>query len=163
ACHLGKPGQEVDHELIAAGHPDLAFELATFTAAQPDHHRLQPTDRRAQAWAVGQAAALGAAIRLIAAHAEKKWPEFSDLECYQGHHDLRADSWRIERGYGARTPGSLQLNPARFEVLRDLVAAAAPDQRMALETGLAEISGLVEQKISDGAAISRAARTLAGI
>src|SRR3954454_11671335 len=40
ACHLGAAGQDVDHELIAAGHPDLAFELDTFTAAQPAHHRM---------------------------------------------------------------------------------------------------------------------------
>jgi hypothetical protein len=162
-CHLGRPGQEVDHELIAAGHPDLAFELITFTAAQPAHHRLRPADARAQAWAVGQAASLGEAMRAVKAHAEKKWPEFSDLECYQCHHDLRADSWRIARGYGSRTAGSLQLNQARFEVLRDLVAAAAPDQRMALETRLTEIRVLVEKKITDSAAIARAAQSLGSI
>ena len=33
ACHLGRGEQIVDHELIAAGHPDLAFELDTFTFA----------------------------------------------------------------------------------------------------------------------------------
>jgi len=59
-------------------------------------------------------------MRLLGSHAEKSWPEFSDLECYQCHHDLRADSWRIQRGYGNRKPGSLQVNLARFEVLRDL-------------------------------------------
>src|SRR5687768_2667495 len=37
ACHLGTGEQIVDHELIAAGHPDLAFELDTFSAAQPAH------------------------------------------------------------------------------------------------------------------------------
>src|ERR1039458_9541792 len=39
ACHLGAGEQVVDHELIAAGHPDLAFELDTFTYGQPSHHR----------------------------------------------------------------------------------------------------------------------------
>ncbi len=167
ACHLGVPGQqgvpgqEVDHELIAAGHPDLPFELVTFSVAQPSHKRPRPTDRPARDWAVGQAAALGEAMRLVKAHAEKKWPEFSDLECYQCHHDLRADSWRIARGYGSRGPGSLQLNQARFEMLRALVTAAAPDQRMALERGLTEIRGLVETKITDSAAIRKAADNLA--
>ena len=30
-CHLGAPGLQVDHELIAAGHPDLRFELDSYT------------------------------------------------------------------------------------------------------------------------------------
>ena len=42
SCHLGSGERVVDHELIAAGHPDLAFELDTFTAAQPSHHRPRP-------------------------------------------------------------------------------------------------------------------------
>ena len=55
--------------------------------------------------------------------AEKSWPEFSDLECYQCHHDLRAESWRIQRGYAGRKPGALQVNTARIEIVRDLVSA----------------------------------------
>src|SRR5215468_10231911 len=51
------------------------------------------------------------AMKLIGMHAPKNWPEFSDMECYQCHHDLRNDvplppppdramtSWRIARGY----------------------------------------------------------------
>src|SRR5579872_995436 len=31
-CHLGTADKVVDHEMIAAGHPDLYFELASFTA-----------------------------------------------------------------------------------------------------------------------------------
>jgi hypothetical protein len=131
ACHLGSPGQEVDHELIAAGHPDLAFELDTFTFAQPAHYRPRESNLRVRAWAVGQAVALAEGMRLLASHAGKGLPEFSDLECYQCHHDLRADSWRLARGYGSRKPGSLQLNAAHFEVLRELVAVAAPDQSAA--------------------------------
>src|SRR5262249_5264404 len=140
SCHLGNGEQVVDHELIAAGHPDLAFEMDTFTSAQPAHHRPRPSNMRLRSWAVGQATALGEAMRLLGSHAEKSWPEFSDLECYQCHHDLRADSWRIQRGYGNRKPGSLQVNLARFEVLRDLVATAAPDQRQAFESGMGALA-----------------------
>uniref|UniRef100_Q01YI8 Cytochrome c-552/4 domain-containing protein n=1 Tax=Solibacter usitatus (strain Ellin6076) TaxID=234267 RepID=Q01YI8_SOLUE len=139
ACHLGAPGQEVDHELIAAGHPDLAFELDTFTAAQPAHHRPKPANMRQSAWAVGETAGLAHAMRLVQAH-EKSWPEFSDLECYQCHHDLRSDSWRIQRGYPGRKPGALQFNTARLEMVRALVAASAPDQRAAFEAAAARLN-----------------------
>ena len=99
-------------------------------------------------------------MRLLSSHAEKSWPEFSDLECYQCHHDLRADSWRIQRGYGNRKPGSLQVNLARFEVLRDVVATAAADQRQAFESGMNALASQISGKFTDGPAISRAAKTV---
>jgi Cytochrome c554 and c-prime len=132
ACHLGAAGQDVDHELIAAGHPDLAFEMETFTAAQPAHHRMPAQNLRQRAWAVGQTMGLAEEMRLIEAH-QKSWPEFSDLECYQCHHDLRSDSWRIQRGYPGRKPGELQINMARVEMVLALITGAAPDERAAFD------------------------------
>ena len=160
SCHLGTGDQVVDHELIAAGHPDLAFELDTFTSAQPAHHRPRPPATRVRAWAMGQTSALAESMRLLAAHAEKSWPEFSDLECYQCHHDLRQDSWRIQRGYAGRKPGTLQVNTARFEVVRQLVATAAPDQKAAFESGMARLGELSSGKFTDGSAIAQAAKSV---
>jgi hypothetical protein len=37
SCHLGTAEKFVDHEMIAAGHPDLYFELDTFSAVMPPH------------------------------------------------------------------------------------------------------------------------------
>src|SRR5882724_12824462 len=36
-CHLGTKDKFVDHEMIAAGHPDLFFELDSFSAVMPRH------------------------------------------------------------------------------------------------------------------------------
>jgi hypothetical protein len=162
-CHLGSSEKAVDHELIAAGHPDLPFELDTFSAALPMHWR----DPKPQAgnslphvrvWAVGQATALAEGMRLLATHASSAWPEFSDLECYQCHHDLRATSWRLERGYPGRKAGSLQVNLARQDVLRVLAAQAAAEQVGALESAVTRVSSLVSGRFTDGAAIAQAAR-----
>ncbi len=144
-CHLGTKDRVVDHELIAAGHADLNFELDTFSWAQPVHYReTRPAAGnslpRVRVWAVGQATALAQGMRTLALRASQGWPEFSELECYQCHHDLRLESWRLQRGYGNRKPGSLQLNRARTEVLRVLVAQAAPDQREALDSALAKVA-----------------------
>ena len=68
ACHVGASGQEVDHELIAAGHPDLAFELDTFTAGQPAHHRDEKVAARVRAWAVGETSGLAESMRLLGSH-----------------------------------------------------------------------------------------------
>ncbi|MBI2480853.1 MAG: hypothetical protein HYV60_20165, partial [Planctomycetia bacterium] len=39
ACHVGSPGREVNHDLIAAGHPALKFELTAYYAMLPKHWR----------------------------------------------------------------------------------------------------------------------------
>jgi cytochrome c556 len=145
-CHLGRGEQNVDHDMIAAGHPDLAFELDTFSFAQPSHRRPASAQERARAWAVGQSVALSEGMQLLGRHAAKGWPEFSDFECYQCHHDLRLESWRIQRGYGTRRPGSLQLNLARFATLRE----AAPEVEEC-------IRALLAANPHDGAAVARAA------
>src|SRR5499427_1597839 len=42
-CHLGTAQKFVDHEMIAAGHPDLFFELDSFSAVMPRHWK-QPRE-----------------------------------------------------------------------------------------------------------------------
>jgi hypothetical protein len=161
-CHLGTKDKVVDHELIAAGHPDLNFELDTFGWAQPAHYRevraaAGKSLPRVRVWAVGQAAALAEGMRMLAQRAGRNWPEFSELECYQCHHELRLDSWRIQRGYGGRKPGSLQVNTARTEVVRVLVAQAAPEQRNALDGAINQVAAAVANQLHDGSAIAQAA------
>src|SRR5262245_1134822 len=36
-CHVGAPGRDVNHDLIAAGHPRLNFDYATYLRALPPH------------------------------------------------------------------------------------------------------------------------------
>jgi hypothetical protein len=161
-CHLGTKDKVVDHEVIAAGHPDLNFELDTFTWAQPIHHR-DPKPAagnslpRVRAWAVGQAAAFSQGMELLATRASSSWPELSELECYQCHHDLRLDSWRIERGYPGRRPGALVPNTARTEVLRILVAQAAAGRMGAVDAAIGSVMGAISNRLHDGAGVARAA------
>src|SRR5215475_323675 len=76
-CHLGTREQFVDHEMIAAGHPDLFFELDSFSAVMPRHWK-QPRESGpgkpvenadwtgVRDWSVGQAAQLRAALERLA-------------------------------------------------------------------------------------------------
>jgi len=55
-CHLGTAEKFVDHEMIAAGHPDLTFELDLFTSVMPPHWKMPEQGnawRQVQVWAVG--------------------------------------------------------------------------------------------------------------
>jgi len=164
-CHLGTTQKTVDHELIAAGHPDLVFELDTFSAALPMHWRpvsassgnSLPTVRD---FAIGQATALAVAMRQLASAATTHWPEFSELECYQCHHDLTRESWRIARGYSGRKAGSLVVNTSRSMVLDVVVAQAAASQAAALRAALDALTRAVAGNFADGPAIAAAARAV---
>ena len=109
-CHVGAPGQDVNHDLIAAGHPPLSFELDAFTANMPPHWREAPDKTAtfgAQAWAVGQAVMLKQSLELLHERASRgQWPEFAEFECYACHHDLKENSWRQQLGFGDRRPGT---------------------------------------------------------
>ncbi|HYA78722.1 MAG TPA: multiheme c-type cytochrome, partial [Candidatus Bathyarchaeia archaeon] len=137
-CHLGTKEKFVDHEMIAAGHPDLYFELDSFSAVMPRHWKVpresvpgKPVEDPAWAgvrdWATGSAAQLRASMERLAwrannQRADKKdvWPEYAELSCFACHHSLgpAKDSWRQEHGYEGRRPGDPPWNASRYAVFR---------------------------------------------
>jgi hypothetical protein len=115
SCHVGNAelGRDVNHDLIAAGHPRLNFEFHAYLGVMPKHWTDTPgakvgfkTDREthAEAWAIGQLVSAEAALKLLAARADsaKKqsashdaagaapWPEFAEYGCYACHHPLNS-------------------------------------------------------------------------
>lgn len=108
-CHVGRPGAVVDHDLIAAGHPRLAFEYTAYHELLPRHWEEKTYDFTARAWEIGQVVGARAAVDLLASRAAGSSgslpPEFAEYDCFACHHDLRAPSWRQQRGYDGRTPG----------------------------------------------------------
>lgn len=125
ACHVGAdpekslPGGDVNHDLIAAGHPALKFELTAYLAKMPKHWDERPvkqgtalrSDFEAQAWVVGQAASAAAALDLLAFRTEDKskpWPEFAEFDCYSCHHQLFGPERPQQRDAG-RAASSLGL------------------------------------------------------
>lgn len=120
-CHVGDHTREVNHDLIAAGHPRLVFEFSSFHERLPKHWRdrrtatdPRPRDRDrypdwdARAWVVGQLMSSFDALQLLAHHtwgadAPPGWPEFADFDCGACH------QW-VRPGGQPPTPGS----PLRF-------------------------------------------------
>ena len=106
-CHVGAPAdpehgiprREVNHDLIAAGHPRLNFEYTTYLALMPPHWsdaRDEKSRLAASAapgtevldWYLGQLASHSAGLRLLADQAsrtEGTWPELAALQCYSCH------------------------------------------------------------------------------
>jgi hypothetical protein len=141
SCHLGTPEKTVDHELIAAGHPDLYFELDSFMSVMPTHWREVDTDPwfAVRAMAVGQAVQLREQLRRVARESQGGiWPEYAELDCFACHHNLSAakDSWRQERGYAGRRPGNPPFNLSRYVVLNHVMQDADPGAVRDLEAGI---------------------------
>ncbi len=129
-CHLGTSEKFVDHEMIAAGHPDLVFDLEAFSAAMPRHWR-EPGEGDAftgvRTFAVGQLVQLRAALDRLARRVKGPvWPEYAELDCFACHHSLSRpeDSWRQAQGYEHRArPGNPPLNVARYVTARRVLDA----------------------------------------
>lgn len=159
-CHVGGPPtsvgavREVSHDLIAAGHPRLAFELRSSKAAEPPHWRdrlgdagsavfVDPLDE----WALGRAATLRAyleqTLRQVEAAEEvsrpvggsallaRVWPEFTAFDCYGCHRPAVAsiDAAGAAGAATARRPsfGIPRLGPLQWSLLDVALPADAAE------------------------------------
>jgi hypothetical protein len=157
-CHLGNPTKQVDHELIASGHPILAFELDNYSETMPPHWVRNKPTHGAAAWAVGQAMSLRDSLALLAGHARSdRWPEFSDMSCFNCHHSLETSGWRQQRGWNGRA-GLPAWSPQHWTVLRLIVNRAAPAARAELDDAVQQIAARVA-RMNDGDGVATAAES----
>jgi hypothetical protein len=176
-CHLGTKEKFVDHEMIAAGHPDLYFELDSFSAVMPRHWKTpresapgKPAEDAAWAdvrdWSTGQAVQLRVAMERLAWRAkgerfDKKdvWPEYSELSCFACHHALgpAKDSWRQEHGYTGRRPGDPAWNSSRYAVFRLLAKEVDGSNAQELERQIESLSNEMSKLNPDRNTVAAAA------
>jgi hypothetical protein len=180
-CHLGTKNKFVDHEMIAAGHPDLYFELDSFSAVMPRHWK-SPRESApgktvedtawvgVREWSTGQAVQLRAAMERLAWRArderfDKKdvWPEYSELSCFACHHALgpAKDSWRQEHGYVGRHPGDPAWNSSRYAVFRLLAKQIDSANAQELDRQLLAVSNEMSKLNPDRNAVASAASAAA--
>jgi hypothetical protein len=166
SCHLGTASKWVDHEMIAAGHPDLYFELDAFSAAMPKHWKegSGPYDEL-RVLAVGEAVQLRENLRRIARESSRSWPEYSELDCFACHHTLSGakNSWRQERGYAGRRPGNPAWNASRWTVLKVVLEQLNNDDARRLDGALTRVNALVSDVTADRRQIGAAAQSAAEI
>ena len=117
-CHIGEPGKDVNHQLIAAGHPRLFFDYSAYMNlyAQKSAHwdvkndqlrfavkHLHSTDFHAlDSWMIGKLVTYQKSLELLHSHAvdaESDMPEFAEYSCYTCHHNLsrpknKQENWR---------------------------------------------------------------------
>ena len=95
-CHVGGKDRDMNHDIIAAGHPALYFDMAVYHEAYPKHWRDQDqdqTDFRSKLWLAGKIAMADAELELLESRACKSlpvstWPELSHYQCDSCHFTL---------------------------------------------------------------------------
>ena len=134
-CHVGQPDadgnpwRDVNHDLIAAGHPRLNFDYAAYIATLPPHWNTQKNPQKFEelhSWLIGQFAASEQALKVLQARAtaaqsqsdkqtpalqatnhsivNPAWPEFAEFDCFACHHGLSGASWRQSVSQSAANP-----------------------------------------------------------
>jgi Cytochrome c554 and c-prime len=180
-CHLGTKNKFVDHEMIAAGHPDLYFELDSFSAVMPRHWKVpresepgKPVEDAAwvgvREWSTGQAVQLRAEMERLTWRAKNErfdkkdvWPEYSELSCFACRHALgpAKDSWRQEHGYFGRRPGDPAWNSSRYAVFRLLAKQIDSANAQELDRQLLAVSNEMSKLNPDRNAVATAASAAA--
>lgn len=95
-CHVGTTDRDMNHDIIAAGHPALYFDMAVYYEKLPKHwrdDRIDTSDLRSRLWLAGQVAMTKAELSLMETRAEKKhavsvWPELATYACTDCHQTL---------------------------------------------------------------------------
>jgi len=159
SCHVGSAEQDVSHDLIAAGHPPLRFELASYHDLIRHKHwddnreRLQTRDYQGQLWASGQAASGQAALELLVARCDSAtgtWPEFAEYDCFACHQRFRssktAPASNRKPGAPAWSTWNLAFVDSRaseheqpLQPLRQLFAESFPPDRERVKLSVIEL------------------------
>ncbi len=177
-CHVGAPpdpngllpARDLNHDLMAAGHPRLTFELSSFRDNLPPHWRPDlhagTPGYEAKVWAVGQAASAEASAALLeyrakaasAPDSKAPWPEFAEAACFACHADLRSSSWRRDTGYYAgRRPGSIPYN-RWYTALLPALEAVATGKAAAADRAVKELADEMEKPHPDPARVEKLAK-----
>lgn len=127
SCHIGNPGsatepiRDCNHDIMAAGHPRLVFDAASYINQLPAHwnttREKDPDGRNAALHVAGLIVSAAMQVRMASEHARKTggaWPEFADQDCFSCHAGLGAstDSWRQRSWLSNQSVG--RIKPGAF-------------------------------------------------
>ena len=171
-CHFGGPGatQFVTHQMMAAGHPRLTFELDLFTSLQKHHDidadylsRHKTSAGAVKTWAVGQAMALDRSLTLFGTrNPSGAFPEFVFFDCQSCHRTITEDAkpkLTVEDNPGRPIPlGAPPFNDENMIMLSAAAKVAAPGLSAKFE---AESRGFHQALAQNGGVSAQRAAALA--
>ena len=167
-CHVGLGTTDVNHDLIAAGHPRLNFEYGSQLAKLPKHWRVDDDkarhpDYEAKVWALGQLLTAKASLDLLESRALRSipedstspWPEFAEYSCFSCHHELVKDGWASANATSASKPGTLQWGTWSQPMAKVL---APLNSGLEFDASLGPVRELMAKPIPDAALVAKRAR-----
>ncbi|QDU63042.1 hypothetical protein Pan216_39160 [Planctomycetes bacterium Pan216] len=160
SCHVSLGNREVNHDLIAAGHPRLLFEAASYHESLARHWPAEKGADLADLWLTGQVVVPEAALEMLAQRAEdesRPWPELAEYDCYACHHDLQDQRWRRQRS----SAGMMPWNDFYTGQLSRLAKSAALPPKRSIANSLADLSRKMSTPVAERHAIATTARSVA--
>ena len=132
SCHFGNTDRLVTHRIMGAGHPRLSFELETFSHIGPSHVRVDADYEArkgrwngAKVWAIGQALAVSATMKILNSPSRGRdglFPELVLFDCHACHHPMSEKRWTPRQAFGASPgPGTVRINDSNMLMLRAIM------------------------------------------
>ncbi len=168
SCHVGEIGRsdgldrEVDHRIMAAGHPAIHFEFEQFHQSYPTHWDTAKDAVSAgmsyQRWRVGRLVTLSVRLKLLRGRAQRahearyyeshstdrgEWPELTEHSCYDCHHTLAQPSWRQQT---KAMTGTYRWDPW---CRASLAVALSNETTSSIEEELSFIATTLEQSVPE--------------
>ena len=165
-CHIADPDAGVDHRLIAAGHPRLQFDFATYFSRLPAHWNVKhevavhggESDYWPWLWFAGQVVHAETSARQLAArtspdNSNSAWPEFAEYDCDACHHQIESKNAQ-GRDLAFRRRGSAEHRGGGPRVVvpasswpYDVVATIAARERLELGRSIGALRTSLEQSL----------------
>lgn len=172
-CHFGSAdgNQFVSHQMMAAGHPRVSYELDLFTALQSHHNEDGDYISRkgrvssVRVWAVGQAMAVERQLSLFAnakLGTNGAFPEFYFFDCHSCHRQINDDQTftptALDNPGRPIAAGDTPFNDENIIMLSAAAKVAAPSLAARFEAdSRAFHSALTKDRISAVAAANKLA------
>lgn len=136
SCHYSHPQAPMTHDLMAAGHPPLLFEVETFRRLQPPHYEYSEAYRERKDvasplddWLTGQGVAARAELEAMGERIHGDGGPFPELEffhCGSCHHDIREPTWETREIAGV-SPGTPPIADETLRMVGLILAALGHD------------------------------------
>jgi hypothetical protein len=151
SCHLGTENKFATHQMMAAGHPRLAFELDTFTelwrtlGRQPhfrddaEYQQRKEVPSHSFTWAIGLVTEARLRLDLIGSrHFDGigMFPELAFFDCHACHRSMKTVQWQRLPRHGNGGPGLPFINDGTFVMSLALASAIQPDTVDELQSAL---------------------------
>lgn len=180
SCHVGEinrgPGlqdREVDHQLMAAGHPPTYFDFEHYLERYLKHWDVEEENERLgkfppfERWRVGKLVSAQVRLELLRDRAERaiaspsstphEWPEFTEYSCSNCHHQFDSQSWRQQ----VRSSNAYTWDEWYLEGI-ELAWPRADDEQFVKpwRSAYAALKSSMESRIPDPAVIRSQAQTM---